>query len=212
MSFRRRVKEYAEAPISHHVVEEMLTEYNRPNDKISELIRSGELLSLRRGLYVPGPETDLPLPHPLLIANHLRGPSYVSLESALSYWGMIPERVYEVSSATLKTSKRYTTPLGRFSYQHLSAPYYSFGVRSVRLTEQQTALIASTEKAVCDMIVLTAGVLLRSIRQTQDFLLDDMRMDEAALRTLNVSEIRSWVEDAPKSQSLSMLVKTLESL
>lgn len=62
------------------------------------------------------------------------------------------------------------------------------------------------------MIVLTAGVLLRSIRQTQDFLLDDMRMDEAALRTLNVSEIRSWVEDAPKSQSLSMLVKTLESL
>ncbi|HNL56769.1 MAG TPA: hypothetical protein PKK35_03915 [Chitinophagales bacterium] len=190
----------------------MLTEYNRPNDKISELIRSGELLSLRRGLYVPGPETDLPLPHPLLIANHLRGPSYVSLESALSYWGMIPERVYEVSSATLKTSKRYTTPLSRFSYLHLSAPYYSFGVRSVRLTEQQTALIASTEKAVCDMIVLTAGVLLRSIRQTQDFLLDDMRMDEAALRTLNVSEIRSWVEDAPKSQSLSMLVKTLESL
>ncbi len=212
MSFSRRVKEYAEAPISHHIVAEMLLEYSRPNDKISELLKNGELLSVRRGLYVPGPETDLPTPNLLLIANHLRGPSYVSLESALSYWGMIPERVYELSSVTLKTSKRYTTRLGRFSYQHLAAPYYSFGIRSVRLTAQQTALIASPEKAICDKIVLTSGVLLRSINQTMDFLLDDMRIEEERLRSLNVSEIRSWVEDAPKKNSIAMLVKTLDAL
>jgi hypothetical protein len=212
MSFSRKVKEYTEAPITHHMVTEILPEYNRPNDKISELLKSGELLSIRRGLYIPGPETDLPVPNTFLIANHLRGPSYVSLESALSYWNMIPERVVEISSVTLKSSKKYTTPLGRFSFLHLAAPYYSFGVESLRLSEHQTSLIASREKAICDKIILTSGVLLRSVRQTQDFLIDDMRMDEGMLRTLNVSVIRSWLNDAPKRNSLEMLVKTLEQL
>ena len=184
MVFSRKVKEYTEAPITHNIVAEMLPEYNRPNDKISELIKSGELVSIRRGLYIPGPETDLP----------------------------IPERVYEVSSVTLKTTKTYTTPIGRFSYQHLAAPYYSFGIQSVKLTSQQTALIASPEKALCDKIILTSGILLRSITQTQDFLLDDMRMDEEMLRTLNISTIHSWLEDAPKKNSLKMLIKTLEQV
>lgn len=212
MIFSRKVKEYTSAPITHHIVAEMLTEYNRPNDKISELVKAGELLSIRRGLFVPGPETDLPVPNTFLVANHLRGPSYISLESALSYWGLIPERVHEISSVTIKTSKKYSTPLGRFRFLHLAAPYYSFGIESVQLTAQQTALIASREKAICDKIILTSGVLLRSIRQTQDFLLDDMRMDEVALRSLNIAVIRTWLVDAPKRNSLEMLVKTLEQL
>ena len=54
---------------------------------------------------------DLPSPEPFLIANHLRGPSYVSLEAALFYWNLIPERIYEISSATIKTSKTYKTQI-----------------------------------------------------------------------------------------------------
>jgi predicted transcriptional regulator of viral defense system len=212
MSFRGKIKRYAEVPVTHQIVAEALVEYNRPNDKISELLKSGELQSVRRGLYIPGPEVDLPIPNPFLIANHLRGPSYVSLESALSYHGMIPERVYEISSATLKTSKMYTTPVGRFSYRHLAAPYYSFGIKSIILDSQQVALVASPEKAVCDKIVLTSGVLFRSIREVQVFLLEDMRMDEEMLSRLDVSLIRSWIEDAPKKNSLTMLVKMLELL
>jgi hypothetical protein len=125
---------------------------------------------------------------------------------------MIPERVYEISSATLKTSKMYTTPVGRFSYRHLAAPYYSFGIKSIILDSQQVALVASPEKAVCDKIVLTSGVLFRSIREVQVFLLEDMRMDEEMLSRLDVSLIRSWIEDAPKKNSLTMLVKMLELL
>lgn len=212
MSFRRKVKKYQETPINHQMVMEMLSEYNRPNDKISELLKSGELLSIRRGLYIPGSELDLPSPDLFLIANHLRGPSYVSIESALSYWGMIPEKVHETNSATIKTSKNYSTPVGRFTYQHLSSPYYSFGIKSIRLTPQQTIMIASQEKALCDKIILTQGVLLRSIRQTMDFLLEDMRIDEDTLQQLNTSTIRSWTDDAPKKSSLQMLVKTLERL
>jgi hypothetical protein len=191
---------------------EALSSYGRPNDKISEMLKSGELLALRRGLYVPGPELDLPLPNNFLIANHLRGPSYVSLESALSYWGLIPERVYEISSVTTKTSKTYETAIGRFSYQHLMTPYYSFGIKSVRLTDVQTALVASPEKALCDKIILTSGVLLRSIPQALDFLLEDMRLDEDLLRGFDIATIHSWIEDAPKKNSLQMLVNSLERI
>mgnify|MGYP000988041424 CR=1 FL=1 len=212
MNFRRRLRNYTEAPITHSVVMEMLSEYNRPNDKISELLRSGQLTALRRGLYVAGPESDLPIPDALLLANHLRGPSYVSLESALSYWGMIPERVFEVSSVTIKTAKNYNTPLGRFSYRHLATPYYSFGVQRVELAPQQMAMIASPEKAICDKIVLTSGVLLRSINQTQDFLMEDLRIDIEQLQSLSIPTIESWLEDAPKRSSLQMLVNTLNAL
>jgi hypothetical protein len=80
------------------------------------------------------------------------------------------------------------------------------------LESQQMALVATPEKAVCDKIVLTSGVLFRSIREVQVFLLEDMRMDEEMLSRLEVPVIRSWIEDAPKKNSLTMLVKMLEIL
>lgn len=70
MNFRRSLRNYKEAPITHAVVMEMLSEYNRPNDKISELLRSGQLTALRRGLYVAGPESDLPIPNALLFGKN----------------------------------------------------------------------------------------------------------------------------------------------
>ena len=212
MNVRRKIKAYAHAPISHNMVMEVLASYNRPNDKISEMIKNGELVALRRGLYVPGDELDLPIPDRFVIANHLRGPSYISLESALSYWNLIPERVHEISSVTTKTSKTYATSIGRFSFQHLKTPYYAFGIRSVQMAEMQMAMVASPEKAVCDKIVLTSGVLLRSVSQTLDFLVEDMRIDEEQLQTLDSVLIQSWVEDAPKRTSLQMLVNTLQRL
>ena len=212
MNLRRKIKDYSNVPLTHNVVMEALSSYGRPNDKISEMIKGSELIALRRGLYLPGPELDLPLPNNFLIANHLRGPSYVSLESALSYCGLIPERVFEISSVTTKTSKTYETAIGRFSYQHLITPYYSFGIKSVRLTDMQTALVASPEKALCDKIILTSGVLLRSIPQALDFLLEDMRLDEDLLRGFDIATIHSWIEDAPKKNSLQILVNTLERI
>lgn len=212
MDFLRLIKDYTNAPITRHVLLEILREYKRPNDKISELIKNGELVSLRRGLYVPGPSTGLPIPESFLIANYLRGPSYVSLEAALSHWGFIPERTYEISSVTIKPSKKIKTPIGRFGYQQLPTPYYSYGIRSVELTTNQLVLLASPEKAICDKIVLTPMVNLRSVKQTRAFLLDDLRMDEHLLRTLNLEMISTWLEDAPKKSSLKMLISTLKEI
>lgn len=212
MDFRKRIKEYSEVPISRHLILELLNDYQSPNDKISDLLKSKELISVRRGLYITGTKMDLPTPEPFLIANHLRGPSYVSLESALSYWNMIPERTYEVSSVTIKTSKLYKTPVGRFNYQYLKIPYYSYGIKNIKYSPKQTILIASPEKALCDKIVLTPKIHLRSIKQTQNFLMEDLRIDSEILSTLNTEIMELWIENAPKKSSLKMLIKTLLEL
>ncbi len=191
---------------------DLLREYKRPNDKINELVKSGELIAVKKGLYIPGAKINIAKPEPFLLANHLRGPSYVSLESALSFWGFIPERVYEVSSITIKPAQTYKTSVGRFTYAHAALPYYAFGIRSVSLTPRQVVLIASPEKALCDKIVMTSGIYLRSVKQAREFLTDDLRIDEDSLRKLNLDEMNSWVNDAPKKSSLDMLVKTLKNL
>jgi len=212
MDFNRKIKDFANAPFSRQLMLELLKGYKRPNDKISELVKSGNLLTLKKGLYIPGANAGLQSPEPFLIANHLWGPSYVSLESALSFWGLIPERVYETSSVTMKASKSYKTPKGRFSYRNLPYPYYSFGIRSVELAPKQVALIASPEKALCDKIIATAGISLRSPAQAMDFLTEDLRMSRDSLKGFHIKTISSWAEDAPKSNSLLMLVKTLKAL
>lgn len=212
MDFRNAIKEYAEIPISRHVVLDLLKDYKSPNDKISELIKNKELISIKRGLYITGPKIDLPKPSPFLIANHLRGPSYVSLESALSYWNMIPEKTYEISSVTIQKSKIYKTSIGRFRYQQLKIPYYSFGIKKVKYSSKQTLLMASPEKALCDKIVLTPKINLRSIKQTQQFLMEDLRIDYEELNKLDTKTMELWIEKAPKKSSLQMLIKTIKNL
>jgi hypothetical protein len=212
MSSKHSLQQFNSAPINRQIMLDVFKEYKRPNDKISELIKSGEIIPLKKGLYVNRKNPDFSGPQPFIIANHLWGPSYVSLESAMSYWGMIPERVHETSSVTIKLSKKYKTPAGRYSYRTMPWPYYSFGIKSVELSPGQTALIASPEKALCDKIITTAGLSLRGTAQTLSFLADDLRIETEDLRKLDLKVIRYWAKDAPKKQSLLMLIKTLEKL
>ena len=212
MNFRNSVKAFTNAPLNRLVILDMLKDYKRPNDKISDLIKNGDLIQLKKGLYVPGVSLDVAGPELFVIANHLWGPSYVSLESAMSYWGLIPERVYQVSSITLKLSKKYKTPKGIFSYRAMPFPYYSFGTLSVELSPRQVAVIATPEKALCDKIITTSGLILRSRAQTLGFLLDDLRMDRALLGKFDLKALSLWIKDAPKNESLRILVKTLEKI
>lgn len=209
MNFRTKIKSYSEALLTRHLILDILSDYKSPNDKISELQKNKELVSIKRGLYIVGSKIDLPKPNPFLIANHLRGPSYVSLESALSYWNMIPEKVYEISSATIKTSKNYKNSVGRFSYKQLKTPYYSYGIKNITFSSKQSFLIASPEKALCDKIVFTPKLTLRSVKQTRDFLINDLRINVESLDNLNLKMIEQWIKNAPKKSSLEMLIKTL---
>src|SRR5690606_40190927 len=82
----------------------------------------------------------------------------------------------------------------------------------LELETNQFVLMASPEKAICDKIITTSGITLRSRSQTLNFLIDDMRMEQNILANLNVNAIESWIEDAPKASSLQMLINTLRSL
>lgn len=195
----------------HQVVVSWLGGYKRPNDKIKAMGGEGLLLPIKKGLYIAGPIFDA-RPEPFLVANHILGPSYISMESALFYYGMIPERVYSIISMTIKLSKSYDTPIGRFIYTRLPLPYYSFGIRMANLSKEQTILMATPEKAICDLIVSTRGLVFRSVSSCRNYLLYNMRMEESALKELNTIAITSWLVDAPKRESLSILVKTIEKL
>lgn len=212
MIFQEAIQAYAEQPLTKQLLLDILKEYKRPHDKIDELVKQFMLVQVKRGLYIPGPKLNITTPELFLIANHLYGPSYVSIDAALSYWGLIPERVYEISSVTTNNSKTFKTAIGRFSYNYMPLPYYSLGIRQVELTKRQTVLMASGEKALCDKIITTSGILLRSVKQTLALLKEDFRIDKEQLRSLDATVITTWLEVAPKENSLRILVKTLKSL
>lgn len=190
----------------------MLKDYKRPNDKVHALLNEGILEAVKKGLYIAGPAVKANKPEPFLLANHILGPSYISLDSALSYYGLTPERTYEVSSMTIKASRKFTTPVGLFSYIRLPLPYYSFGLRQVKLSDEQVAMMASPEKALFDKVGTTSGLLLRSQKNATSYLLEDLRMDEESLKEFNTKEMTTWLPNAPKKDSLSMLIKTLNGL
>lgn len=202
----------ANIPFGHEVLLSLLAGYRRPNDKIADWVARGVLLPIRRGLYVLGAkERESPASLPLL-ANLLYGPSYVSLEFALSRHGLIPEGVFDVTSVTLKRSRVVTTPLGRFSYLHLPLPVYGLGIRMEQRQDGVSFLLASPEKALCDLVMLTRRLPLLTVPAMRAWLLEQLRMDMELLRAMNHQLILDCAAAGYKSRYLLTLAKTLESL
>jgi hypothetical protein len=212
MDLKQFLSTYSHQPISTQTLLGLLRDYSRPYDKIVELVNQGYLLQIRKGLYMVSSMIGNSMPEPFLIANHLYGPSYISQDSALFHWGLIPERVYEITSVTTKLSKRIFTQNISFSFTHLPKTYYAIGIQSLALTQNQTVLIASPEKCLCDKIILTANVNLRSVKQAMLFLLEDLRIDKDNLRNLNVHEIVKWLSVCPKKNSIKMLTQAIATL
>jgi hypothetical protein len=200
-------------PLSHQLLVSIFKDYERPNDKIYQLAKEGVIESIKKGLYVVGPALNVDRrPEPFLLANHILGPSYVSVETALSYHGLIPERVYEIASMTTQAPRKFNTPLGTFTYTRLPLPYYAFGIRSEKLADDQYAMVASPEKALFDKIITTSGLLFRGKKAAREFLLENMRMDEDVLRQLNMEEMSGWVKGSLKEESLSMVISAIREL
>jgi hypothetical protein len=213
MDYRLILTRFSNQPLSHQLLVSIFKAYERPNDKIYQLAKEGVIQSIKKGLYVAGPALNIDRkPEPFLLANHILGPSYVSVETALSYHGLIPERVYEIASMTTQAPRKFNTPLGTFTYTRLPLPYYAFGIRSEKLADDQYAMVASPEKALCDKIITTSGLLLRSKKNAREFLLENMRMDEEALRQLNTKEMTSWIKGSMKEESLSMVINVIQEL
>lgn len=213
MEYKPLLASLANQPLPHQLLVSIFRDYERPNDKIYQLTKEGILQPVKKGLYVAGPTLNAERkPEPFLLANHILGPSYVSVETALAHHGLIPERVYEITSMTTKAPRKFQTPLGVFTYTRLPLPYYAFGILSEKLAHDQYAMVASAEKALCDKVTTTSGLILRSKKSATEFLLENMRMDEEALKELNTREMATWIKSSIKEESLSMVINAIQAL
>lgn len=176
------------------------------NDKARRMEAEGQIIRLKKGLYIAKNDgTNISLE---LIANHLYGPSYVSMSWALSYYGLIPERVYLVQSMTTKHSRNFTNPFGNFQYKSCSKEYFPIGI-----TQQKhgntSFLIATPEKALCDYISHHA-LKLRFVKETGSWLEEDLRFEMEAIPNLDLEIIAQCAEKGKNSHSIHTLLKFLQ--
>jgi len=123
--------------------------------QLTRWVKSGRIYQVRRGIYAIAPPYQKKQPHPFLVANCLQRASYVSLQSALAYYGLIPETVNITTSVSTGRPERLETPLGIFEFRHLKTNLL-FGYQMIDLGGQN-ALVATPEKALLDLIYLQPG-------------------------------------------------------
>ena len=121
--------------------------------QMSRWTKTRRLYQLRRGLYALAPPYQKARPHPFLVANRLLRGSYVSLQSALAYHGLIPETVPVTTSVTTLRPARWDTPLGAYEYRHVKRQLF-FGYQLTAVGVGQQAFIATPEKALLDLVHL----------------------------------------------------------
>jgi len=173
------------------------------------MVKKGELLRLKKGLYLLGKDyrnTPIDL---VSVANQLYTPSYVSFEYALSYYGLIPERVYVVTSATMRLKKVYDTPIGRFTYHSVPPQAYALGVDWLYDNVHGGKLIATPEKALCDKIRSDRSIGRLSQQKLDDYLVHDLRIDTALLGDMDTALI-SEIAAAYRSSNLRTLTKLID--
>lgn len=124
--------------------------------QLSRWKKAGKIYQFRRGLYCLAPPFQKVNPHPFLVANRMVPASYISLQSALAYYGLIPEYVPVTTSVTIGRPDRWETPLGVFDFRHIRIDFFK-GYQLVKLSEKQQAFIATPEKALLDLVYLEPG-------------------------------------------------------
>jgi predicted transcriptional regulator of viral defense system len=127
-----------------------------PNDvrrQLSRWVNAGRVRQLRRGLYMLAPPYQKVAPHPFLVANALMPGSYVSGQSALAFYGLIPEYVARTTSVTTTRPELWG---GGYQFRHLAAALF-FGYQLVQLLRGQQAFVATPEKALLDLAHFTPG-------------------------------------------------------
>lgn len=154
------------------------------SSKIKRLVMQEKLMHLRRGLYCLTQNLgSLSLPHPFELAQYIYGPSYISLESALSYHKLIPEAVYSITSVSTKRSKEFKTPLGLFSYSHLPSQDFYTEVELI-VESNYRFFMAKPWKAICDYVFC-----YKKEWDSMKPLIESLRINSEDLPFLSESEI-----------------------
>lgn len=124
--------------------------------QLSRWVKAGKVCQLRRGVYSVAPPYGRVTPHPFVVANAMVNASYVSAQSALAHYGLIPEYVPVVVSVTRARPGQWQTDLGRFVFRHVKADLFA-GYDRVEVGGGQAAFVARPEKALLDLIYLEPG-------------------------------------------------------
>lgn len=162
--------------------------------QLSRWTAAGKLVQLRRGLYALAPPYQRAAPHPFVLANRLVTASYVSAESALAFHELIPEFVPVVVSVTTARPAQRDTALGRFIFRHVRRGLF-FGFSRVELGDGQRASVATAEKALLDLVHLSAGgdrpAYLEALRLQNLERLDSSLLEQMARRTGSPKLVRA---------------------
>lgn len=188
-----------------------LQEYAHPRDKITDLIRKNNIIRIKKGLYIFGDDyRRYPFSRELL-ANLIYGPSYISLEYALHYHGLIPERVEALTSITTGRSRSFLTPVGLFKYRMIPLQAFQTGMMRVEQRNGQSFLIAEPDKALADKIVSDRGIEIETQKAMYRYLVHDLRIDSGILSGMNPERLAEFAMRyrSQKLRKLSSLVRHL---
>lgn len=168
--------------------------YAHPRKKITSLLHKGELIRVKKGLYLFGEQYRRSPFCRELLANLIYGPSCISLEYALHYHGLIPERVETITSVTCGRSRSFDTPVGRFSYRTLPMTAYRLGVDRIELADGRAFLMATPEKALSDLVTGECGAGITTQKDLATCLADSLRIDLAALAALDPTALQALAQ------------------
>ncbi|MGC9313370.1 MAG: type IV toxin-antitoxin system AbiEi family antitoxin domain-containing protein [Sediminispirochaetaceae bacterium] len=179
-------------------------EYRNPEAKIRRLVDAGELIRLKQGYYI----TSEAAVNPYMLgraANRLYGPSYVSFAYAMRWYGLIPEHVPHITSATYgkRRRKRFDTPAGSFFYQDVPRDVFHAAVMYIGEGNERF-LGASPEKALCDELYRFSGI--RSSEQIQHALFEDLRIDESDFFQLDLKLILEFAGEY-RTETIRSLIR-----
>lgn len=165
-----------------------LSDYRNPRVKINDLLKKGVIIRVKKGLYVFGPSLAQEPYSKETLANLIYGPSYISLEYALSFYSLIPERVEQVTSVTNKRKKMFYTPIGNFSYRYIHPALYSYGVTLCSLDARHSVMIAKKEKALADMLYFEDK--MKSESQMEKYLFENLRFEEKGIAAFSLRDTK----------------------
>lgn len=183
---------------SFQLLQELGSAYSAPKNRLLLLERQGKLFKVVRGLY----ETEKNV-QPMLLSSAIYGPSYISFETALSFWGLIPEKVTAVTSATFgkNRSKRYDTQFGLFLYRDVPRSAFPYEVY-IKNEGERHFLIAGKEKSLCDTLYREPP--LGSEKQLREYLFENLRIEKSDFASIDFNLISDLCE-LYKSTNLRLL-------
>ena len=186
--------------ITNRIAKNNLKQYSNKNNKISRDIKDRKLFKIITGLY----ETDSKTPG-YLLAGSIYGPSYISFDYALSFYGMIPERVTTITCATnnKKKTKEYNTDFGVFTYRDVPILAYPEEI-ILKVEGNYSYQIASREKALCDKLYTLSP--LNNYAELENMLFNDLRIDMDEFNKLDISKIEK-LSELYHSSNVSLLSK-----